>query len=81
MTETEYKDLVYQQAEQNHIWLNAFSCINPSDQFLKEVGKMVIDKLKEKDCLIPSSGITSDLKPLREISEMTPVLILRVNKS
>lgn len=27
------------------IWLNAFSCTHPSDEFTMEVGRMVIDKL------------------------------------
>ena len=78
---SEYKDMVYKQSEENHIWLNAFSCVSPSDEFLKGVGRMVLDKLNHKDCLIPGSGITSDIDVMRELSEMGQQLILRVNKS
>lgn len=28
-----------------HIWLNAFSCIRPTDAFAAEVGRMVIAKV------------------------------------
>ena len=30
-----------------HTWLNAFSCIRPSDEFAADVGRMVIRKVME----------------------------------
>lgn len=81
MTKPAYLDLILKQSEQNHIWLNAFACIRPTDDFLIELGRKVLDMLNEKDRLIPSSGITSDIEAMREISKLSPQLILRVNKS
>jgi hypothetical protein len=34
-------------ADANHIWLNAFCCIRPSDEFLLSVGRTVVAKLME----------------------------------
>lgn len=36
-------------ANDNHLWLNAFHCIRPSDDFLIEVGRSVLSKLKSAD--------------------------------
>lgn len=38
---------VWEAASQaaDHAWLNAFSCINPSDQFAADVGRTVISKV------------------------------------
>lgn len=55
-------------ANDNHIWLNAFECIRPSDDFLKDVGRMVVAKLME-------SKIRNDFTGL------TPVAFLRLNAS
>lgn len=32
-----------------HIWLNAFSCIRPSDDFLRDIGRMVVDSVMSSD--------------------------------
>lgn len=32
-----------------HLWLNAFSCINPTDEFAAEVGRSVIRKVMAHD--------------------------------
>lgn len=34
-------------SEQNHCYINAFSAISPSDEFLRSIGKWVLDKLNE----------------------------------
>jgi hypothetical protein len=36
-------------ADANHIWLNALSCISPTDEFLRGLGKTVLDKLNSSD--------------------------------
>jgi hypothetical protein len=36
-------------AEANHIWLNAFSCINPSEKFLADVGRSVLNLLDQSE--------------------------------
>ena len=38
-------EIVARVARDHHVWLNAFSCINPSDEFLTEVGRIVLDRL------------------------------------
>lgn len=81
MTEEEYALKATQRAKDNHIWLNAFSCISPTPEFKMKIGEMVLDKLNSKDCLMPSSGITSDLDVMRELAELTPVLYIKINKS
>lgn len=45
------RDEILKMADDNHIWLNAFSCINPTEKFLQDVGKMIIDKLNHCNTL------------------------------
>ena len=54
-------------ASDNHIWLNAFSCINPRPEFLQEVGRMIVDMLN-----------TTEMSDHMGIS---PMIILTINKS
>lgn len=64
----EYTDTqLVQIAKDNHIWLNAFSCIRPTPTFLQEVGKMIIEKLEATE-MSDSLGIS-------------PTIILTINKS
>jgi len=41
-------------AETNHIWINAFSLINPSDDMVMSIGRTVADMLRQKDNLLPA---------------------------
>jgi len=43
------KDELLNEADANHIWLNGFSCIEPTDEFLKDVGRMILQKLKHTE--------------------------------
>jgi len=63
-------------AETNHIWINAFKLINPSDDFLLDVGRMVVSMLKQKDNLIPARADHDD-----KLARLTPKLYLSVNQS
>ena len=56
-----------QMANDNHIWLNAFACINPTQGFLADVGRMILEKLESTD-MADQWGIS-------------PKIILTVNKS
>ena len=38
-------DLVHDHPGVDHIWLNAFSCIHPTDAFAAEVGRSVIERV------------------------------------
>ncbi|QIK83002.1 hypothetical protein [Sanguibacter sp. HDW7] len=31
----------------DHVWLNGFRCIRPTDEFAAEVGRMVINKIMQ----------------------------------
>lgn len=81
ITKQKYNKMVFEKAEENHLWLNAFACLNPTDKLKMEIGEWVIAKLKDPENLIPSSSITDDSEIVREIAELTPVLYLSVNKS
>jgi hypothetical protein len=55
------------RANENHIWINAFDCINPSPQFLQNIGSLILQKLHTTD-MSDSLGIS-------------PTIILVINKS
>lgn len=80
-TQRQWNKKVLQMCESNHIWLNAFHCINPTPKFCEQLGRSIIEKLKDKENLIPSSLITSDAEPAREIAKLTPILYMSINKS
>jgi len=42
---TEAVDLMRDHPGVEHMWLNGFSCIQPSDEFAADVGRMVIAKV------------------------------------
>jgi hypothetical protein len=67
---------VLEAAQANHIWLNAMQCIRPTPEFLKQLGKRALDMLNGDENLIPAGGRVGD-----RISELTPCLVLYVNKS
>ncbi len=64
---------VLQAAKDNHIWLNAFSCICPTDEFKLDLANTILRWLDTKALLLPAS-------PSR-LGELTPMLYLSINKS
>lgn len=62
-------DELVELAKSNHIWLNSFSCIRPSQEFLAQVGTQVIACLE-------TSPLLDDL-----ISSPRNVTYIRVNRS
>jgi hypothetical protein len=79
MTKEEYAQKAFEMAESNHIWLNAFSCINPSKEFCENLGRTIIEKIKQKDYLMPSWYGESE--KLDEIAKLTPMMYMSINKS
>jgi len=63
-------------ASTNHIWLNAFTCIKPTDELKMQIGTLVLDWLNQKDNLIPSRADHEC-----SLAKLTPVLYMSVNKS
>ena len=37
------------EADANHIWINAFSCIRPTDEFLASIGRSVIRMVEQSE--------------------------------
>lgn len=60
-------------AKDNHIWLNAFSCINPSDKFKIEIADMILSKLDHTE--LRATKLSSDKEPVGNL------VYLRINKS
>lgn len=63
-------------AEANHIWINAFSLINPSDDMLMSIGRTVVEMLREKGNLLPARADHDD-----KLARLTPTLYMSVNQS
>lgn len=60
----------------NHMWLNAFSCVRPTDELKMQIGEQILAWLDEKGNLLPS-GADHESK----LAALTPVLYLSINKS
>lgn len=54
-----------------HLWLNAFSCIRPTDEFCADVGRQIVQMLNSSDITTAPIG---DLKGSRAV-------VLWVNQS
>lgn len=76
------KNDVFKKATENHLWLNAFACINPTPEYCEQIGRIIIEKLNDKEQLIPSyfQGAKNN-KHIATLAELTPVLYLSINKS
>ena len=71
---TRYEADVLRSADGNHIWLNAFSCIRPTDEFKIGLANQILDMLADRECTIPSSYAESFGLDQR-------CLVVRINKS
>ena len=80
MKNKELAEKVARQISENHIWINAFSLINPSPETLQGIGLEVVRMLKNKDNLLPAWHGETD-GDVHEIAELTPMLYLRINES
>ena len=71
----------------NHIWLNAFKCVNPTPEVCEQLGRQIIEMLNTKELLLAKydgniSQETPEVqKALTEFSHLTPTLYLSINKS
>ncbi len=79
----ELEEKILVAVKDNHIWLNAYSCIRPTDEFLIELGRTIIDKLRSDSNLLPSyvPGREQQIEEVHKLSEISPTLYLSVNKS
>jgi hypothetical protein len=88
MTPAEHKDAVYQSCKDNHIWVNAFDCIRPTDEFAAKVGHMILGKLNGRHYTIPTNGLEPEegqndpkMREALEFFASKPMLYLSINKS
>lgn len=81
MKEQEYNRLVLDKAKGNHIWINAFETINPTDKFKIQLAEHILYMLNKKENLIPTSLITSEDKELQDLAKQQQILYLSINKS
>lgn len=80
---------VMEQLSSNHMWVNAFACINPNDELAKQIGYWVLEKLNDRTCAIPAPIKREDVeqlspegrKALMGLNKLTPQVYLRFNKS
>jgi hypothetical protein len=77
-SEKKYRKEVLHMAESNHIWLNAFNCIRPTDQFKLDLADSILRMLKQDENTILTKisrpGFAFEGVGQRE-------LVLRINKS
>lgn len=76
-------DLTYKQCLEiayyacaNHMWINAMSCIRPTDELKMQIGEQVLRWLDQKENLLPSGADHES-----NMAKLTPVLYLSINKS
>lgn len=75
------KTAVLEQAQSNHIWINAFMLIRPTDEILISIGRQVVNMLREEDNLVPAYHGAKDNAPISDIQKLTKMLYLSVNQS
>jgi hypothetical protein len=71
---TPYQAAVLKAADANHMWLDAFRCIKPTDTFATQVGHAVLHMLSQPGNLI-------DCHPQLPGAISQKELVLRINKS
>ena len=73
-----YRKDVLGMAGSNHIWLNAFSCIRPTDEFKLDLADSILAMLRQDENTI----LTSISRPGYAFEEVGQrELVLRINKS
>ena len=70
-----YAKDVLKSAEENHIWVSAIACVNPSDAFLLSLGREVLNKILDRNNQIDSNF---DGTPMEGLQKET---IIRFNAS
>ena len=56
-----------EEAKGNHLWLNAFKCIQPTEEFKAQIGGIILEKLNETD--------------MRDSLGISRMIIMTINKS
>ena len=72
----QYTEDVLKSVKYNHIWLNAFSCINPTEEFKLQLANDILDWLNKDGRTI----LCDYSEPLRSTLKQKE-LVIRINKS
>lgn len=80
-TKGQLKELVVTAAEQNHIWVSAFTLIRPTEKTYADIGRAVVAMMQERDNLLPSLTPGDADDPVHDLSRLTPVLYMSINAS
>ena len=72
-----YEEDVLRSARENHMWVNAFATIRPSDELKRTIGAWVLEKLSDPGSTIQADYDDSEI--LRELNQ--PEVVLRFNRS
>lgn len=68
----EWESDVVKAARENHMWLNAFRCVRPTEEFCAEVGRSIIEMLNDPENLI---------RPEVALIDSEREMVIRINKS
>lgn len=79
MTKDEHDKAILHSVEKNHMWINAFSLIRPTEETKIAIGEWVIDQLKDSESLVPSFYGDDDVA--QELGKLTPQFYCRFNAS
>ena len=79
-TNKELKEAVLEMCQENHVWMNAFNCINPTKEFAQQLGFSILNRLNQKEYLLPYyyGDEEGDIGDLQKLSK---VMYIRINKS
>jgi hypothetical protein len=81
-TQHELRDAVLKAACENHVWVNAFTLVRPTEKVYADIGRAVVEMLNVKENLLPNYyGLKHSLGPITELQKLTPVLYMSINKS
>ncbi len=80
-TNKDLKEQVLLMCQENHMWLDAFACIKPTKEMAQQIGFSILNKLKDKENLLPSYHGDSDETEISEMQKLSKVMYIRINKS
>ena len=79
-TNAKLKDEVLKAATGNHVWIDAFTLINPTDETLLNLGRLVARMVTDRASLLPSFYGSAE-GDVSDIQRLSPTLYLSINAS
>ena len=78
---TDYQKDVLRAAQENHIWINAFTLIGPSEATLADIGRSIVRMLKNEEDTIQGELHRPGAILAGIDGPSSRVLVVRVNQS